>query len=308
MPCPPVRTGSTIAAVIDTAILAAIEARLTRALEAPVTGYRPFVVDGVRVGYVDDARAARLAQFGRHVFAVDAAVTLAEGFRDCASRSAALADVALALRAEGALPAWRDELYAVATGFGMPPLLLLERGAARYFGVRTFAVHVNGVVASDGATRMWFARRSPSKPVDPGMLDNLVGGGIAAGDTIGRTLVKEAWEEAGIEEAIASTARPTGTLQVRRALVDGLQRETLFVHDLELPRAFVPASQDGEAVEHRLVDLGEAARLIAQTAGPDEVTVDASLVVLDYLLRHRALVPIPGDYRALDALRRGEAV
>ena len=294
--------------MIDNAILAAIEARLTRALAPPATRYRPFVVGESVVGYVDDARAARLARFGPRLFAVDAAaVALAEGVRGTASRSAALADVALTLRAEGALPAWRDELYAVATGFGMPPLLLLERGAARYFGVRTWAVHVNGIVPGPTAARMWFARRSPAKAVDPGMLDNLVGGGIAAGSTIEQTLVKEAWEEAGIEAALASTARAAGAVHVRRALFDGLQRETLFVHDLPLPEAFAPVGQDGEAVEHRLVDLGEAARLIAQPAGPDEVTVDASLVVLDCLLRRRAIAPDAPACAALDALRSGGA-
>ena len=43
---------------------------------------------------------------------------------------------------------------------------------------------------------MWIARRSPAKAIDPGMLDNLVGGGVAAGQTITTTLIKEAWEEA----------------------------------------------------------------------------------------------------------------
>ncbi len=43
---------------------------------------------------------------------------------------------------------------------------------------------------------MWIARRSPTKPIDPGMLDNLVGGGLAAGLTVAQTLVKEGWEEA----------------------------------------------------------------------------------------------------------------
>lgn len=290
--------------MIDDAILAAIAARLTRALAPPAARYRPFVVGGAVVGYVDDARAARLARFGSRVFAVDdAAVTLAAGARDPARRSAALADVALALRAEGALPAWRDELYAVANGFGAPPLLLLERGAARYFGVRTWAVHVNGIVRGATSARMWLARRSPAKAVDPGMLDNLVGGGIAAGSTVEQTLVKEAWEEAGIEAVLASTAQAAARVHVRRALSDGLQRETLFVHDLALPEAFVPVGRDGEAVEHRLVDLAEAARLIAQPAGADEVTIDASLVVLDYLLRQRAIATDSPAGAALDALR-----
>ena len=274
------------AAVIEAPILAAIRRRLDRAQVLPPIGYRPFVVAGERVGAIDDPRVARLGAFGSGVFVVDASgVTLAEQLRDFASRTAALADVALALRAEGALPAWRDELYAVATTFGAPPLCHLERGAARYFGVHTWAAHVNGVVGEGEATKLWFARRSPSKAVDPGLLDNLVGGGIAAGASVEETVVKESFEEAGIGRSLALTARPAGRLGIRRAMFDGLQVETLFVHDLALPPDFVPLNQDGEVAGHRLVDLGEAARLAAQEDGPDEVTIDASLVVLDYLLR-----------------------
>jgi len=39
-------------------------------------------------------------------------------------------------------------------------------------------------------------------PIDPGMLDNLVGGGIAAGATVIDTVVREAWEEAGIRAEV----------------------------------------------------------------------------------------------------------
>jgi 8-oxo-dGTP pyrophosphatase MutT (NUDIX family) len=151
---------------------------------------------------------------------------------------------------------------------------------------------------------MWLARRSATKAVDPGMLDNLVGGGIAAGMRVDHTLIKEAWEEAGIPEALARRARPAGVVHVRRAMFDGLQRETVFVHDLDLPAGFAPANQDGEAVEHRLVGLAEAAHLIAQEHGADVVTLDASLVVLDYLLRRGVLAPDDAGFAALEALRQ----
>ena len=293
--------------MIEPVILAAIHARLDRALALPAVRYRPFVVGGHPLGRVDDTRAARLARFGPRLFRVDDhRVALADELADCASRSAALTEVSLALRAEGALPAWRDELYSIAAEFGAPPEFRLERGAARYFGVRTFAAHVNGVVSSGSTTRMWLARRSMSKAMDPGLLDNLVAGGIAAGLTIEETVVKEAWEEAGIHRHLASTARPAGSVDVRRQLADGLQRETVFVHDLALAEDFVPVNQDGEAVEHRRVTLSEAARAIAVDAGPDEVTVDASLVVLDYLLRHRAVAPTAPGFAGLESLlRRG---
>ncbi|HEX6136095.1 MAG TPA: DUF4743 domain-containing protein [Casimicrobiaceae bacterium] len=288
--------------MIDGSILAAIEARLRRALAPPDARYRPFLVAGAPLGFIDDGRAARLARFEplrveREHVALDERLATSE------ARSAALAEVALALRAEGALPAWRDERYAIAPHFGSPPLLFIERGAARYFGLRTWAAHANGIVRRDGATLMWLARRSPGKAVDPGLLDNLVGGGVAAGFRVDETLVKEAWEEAGIGASLARAARPAGAVHLRRALADGLQRETVFVHDLALPEHFVPENQDGEAVEHRLVDVAEAARAIAQSGGPDEVTVDASLVVLDCLIRLGEIAPDQPGFAALEALR-----
>jgi 8-oxo-dGTP pyrophosphatase MutT (NUDIX family) len=301
--------------VIDDAILAAIEARLVRAGALPAARLRPFAVDGVALGVVDDDRAARLARFD--CFRVTGeAVALDARLATARARSAAIAEVAAVLRDEGALPAWRDELFAVARDLGDAPVFLIERGAARYFGVVTYAAHVNGVAqAGDaahvngveqfgGQPRMWLARRSPRKAVDPGLLDNLVGGGIGAGFRVEETVVKEAWEEAGIEPALARRSRPAGVLHSRRAMRDGLQREVLFVHDLALPPDFVPVNQDGEAVEHRLVSLAEAGRAIAATGPPDEVTPDASLVVLDYLLRQGVIRPDQPRYRALAGLGR----
>lgn len=287
--------------MIDAAILAAIEARLLRDLALPAVRYRPLVVGGVPLGLLDDARATRLAQFDS-LRVTSEAITLDAALASRDARSAALENIALALRAEGALPAWRDERFAVAPEFGEAPLFLIERGAARYFGVRTWAAHVNGIVHRQAGAQMWLARRSPQKAVDPGLLDNLVGGGIAAGFRADQTVVKEAWEEAGIPAPLARAARPAGVVHSRKPTVDGLQRETIFVNDLALPPDFIPANQDGEAVEHRLVGLDAAARMIAQPAGPDEVTLDASLVVLDYLVRNGTLQPDQPGYCNLAAL------
>jgi 8-oxo-dGTP pyrophosphatase MutT (NUDIX family) len=237
------------------------------------------------VGWLTPERAARLAGFPR-VFRVNSdRVAFVPALADERSRSAAMADVARTLAAEGALSAWRDERYAVAPGLDAPPWFLLERAAARYFGVHTCAAHVNGLVRDGGGIRTWLARRSPTKAIDPSQLDNLVGGGVAAGNDVAQTVVKEAWEEAGIDAALAATAVRTGTVGIRRLQPDGLQRETIHVHDLWLPPSFVPRNQDGEAVEHRQVSLAQAARLCANDAGPDVVTADASLVILDALLR-----------------------
>ena len=265
--------------------------------------YTPLWVDDPIVGWLDDARAARLAAF-RDVFDVrPEGIRFVAALASADARTGALHRVALALASAGQLTAWRNERYAVAPSFGAPPLFLLERAAARFFGIHTFAVHVNGLVLAAGGARMWIARRSAGKAIDPGLLDNLVGGGIAAGADAAHTVIKEAWEEAGIAEPLARTATPAGAVHICRAQPDGLQRETIFVHDLALPADFTPAGQDGEVVDHRLVAIEDAARLVTNDQGADVVTADASLVIVDWLLRRGMITPDLPDYLALEALR-----
>jgi 8-oxo-dGTP pyrophosphatase MutT (NUDIX family) len=289
--------------VIDAATLANLHLRLAAALAPPRLAYRPFWVERHAVGWIDAMRAARLATFA-DVFEVrDDGISFDTGIDRAPERSAALADVARALAAAGELTPWRDERYAVAPAFGAPPLFLLERAAARFFGIHTYAAHVNGLVAGTDDTALWFARRSPDKAIDAGLLDNLVGGGIAAGTDVLGTVIKEAWEEAGLPAPLARRAIPTGVVDICREQFDGLQRETIFVHDLWLPADFVPSAVDGEVVEHRRVPLPAAAALIAEPTGPNVVTADASLVVLDCLMRHGAILPDTPEYLPLAALR-----
>jgi len=294
--------------MIAASILADIRDRLERALARPAGTYRPLTVGGDVVGWLDAARAARLARFTGVFVAGNDGLRIADALATPDARTAALDGVARTLAAEGALSAWRDERYAASAGLHAPPRFLVERCAARYFGIRTWAAHVNGLVAGDGDGEpdMWIARRSPTKAIDPGMLDNLVGGGIAAGTDVARTVVKEAWEEAGIPAPLAKAARPAGAVHICREQPDGLHRETILVHDLVLPADFTPVGQDGEVVEERRVPLAEAARLVSNASGPDVVTADASLVIVDCLLRHGAIAPDAPDYLALEALRHPE--
>lgn len=290
--------------MVPLTIVTAIAQRLTRELAPPHRRYRPLWIGRNGAGWLDDVRATRLAGFAEVFDVRDDAILLRAGLDDPAAATVALDHVARTLASEGLLTAWRDERYPVVPEFGAPPACLLERAAARYFGIHTYAVHVNGLVRRDADVAIWFARRSPAKPIDPGLLDNLVGGGIADGQSVASTVVKEAWEEAGIDANVARKAAATGTVTLCREQPDGLQRETIFVHDLWLPETFVPVGQDGEVVAHRLVSLPEAAQLIANVSGPDVVTADASLVVLDCLLRTGAIADACRERATLEALRR----
>ncbi|XQU70192.1 hypothetical protein OJJOAM_002923 [Cupriavidus sp. H18C1] len=182
------------------------------------------------------------------------AVALLPDVQGFEARSAALARLARRLAAHNLLRGWRDEPFAVTPALAHPAFATIERAAARYFGLLTFASHMNGIVA--GQRALWIARRSESKAVDPGMWDNLVAGGMPHGSDPLATLVRECDEESGIPPWLAAQAQAHGEVQVLREIDEGVQWETVYQYDLELPADFVPHNRDGEVAEHRLVGAG----------------------------------------------------
>jgi len=133
---------------------------------------------------------------------------------------------------------------------------------------------------------MWLGRRSLNKPIDPGMQDNMVGGGLAAGLTVKETVAKEAWEEAGLTPEQIAGVRRGRHVHIRREVPEGLQVETIFVHDLLMPLAIVPRNQDGEVSAFERLTIPAVIGLLQQGG---RITPDASLVILDWLDR-RGLV------------------
>jgi 8-oxo-dGTP pyrophosphatase MutT (NUDIX family) len=264
---------------------------ITAARRFDVTAHWPFWIGAEQVGWIR-ATDVPLLERWPDVFEFYSGndsdhrsrVTLRAAFNTVDLRSAALGSVIGALAAEGRIPGWRDETYAIRNAFDQPPLAYIERAASRFFGTMTYAVHLNGVVEyPDGAPRLWIARRSDTKANDPGMLDNVVAGGIGWGFGIEATIIKECWEEAGIPEEIAVRAVAGRTAHVLQSLPEGTQAEQVFIYDLALPADFAPCNQDGEVGEHRLARIDEVARWIEEGA----LTVDASLATLDCLLRRR---------------------
>lgn len=202
-------------------------------------------------------------------------------------RSTCLAEVNTALHEARLIHGWRDETYAIVTALGAEPLALIERAASRFWGTLTFGAHCNAYVADAQGrpTHLWIARRSFTKPTDPGLLDNLIGGGVPHGQTPFEALVREGWEEAGLAPEVVAMATPGRVVHLYRDIPEGLQHEQLHVFDLSLPADAVPCNQDGEVAELWLAPIGEA---LAWAAGT-EMTVDASLATLDFALRHGLL-------------------
>jgi len=255
--------------------------------------FRRFVVAGLPVGWVAHGLADRLRGFPR-VFAVsDDTVRVVDALDGFEGRSRAVGDAALRLREEGWFPGWRNEAFAVAPSFHAPPLLQIERVAARAFGVRCYCVQLNGIADRDGLQQTWIARRALSKPVGPGKLDQIVGGGAPAGVGLRDNLIKECAEEASIPAALARRARPVGAVAYLRQDGDICDDEVLFNYDLVLPPDFTPINTDGEVAGFEPWPLARVKEVLADT---DDFLFDVALSLIDFLVRHGFVEPSDPDY------------
>ena len=241
----------------------------------------PFIVDGVVLGSVARAHLPSLAPWPQWFDLGGVAVTLRATHE---TLTAALAQVNTRLRDAGLITAWRDEAYPLLHALGAPPVALIERASARFWGTLTFGAHCNGYVAdaSGRPTHLWIARRANHKPTDPGKLDNLVGGGVPHGQSPFEALVREGDEEAGLDAPTMRRARPGRIIAIRCDVAEGFMHEQIHGYDLLLADDVVPVNRDGEV--QTIQRLPVAVAIARAAAG--EMTVDAALVTLDFALRH----------------------
>lgn len=168
---------------------------------------------------------------------------------------AALAQVADWLRRHGHAGRWRDEKLAVADARGRV-LASVERGVVRVLGIATTSVQLharNGDGDGDGGSGSgwWLQQRALDKATDPGLWDTLMGGMVAAGETVRQALLRETREEAGIDLR-RIRLRSAGSVVVQRAVADsgthGWLVETMHAFACTLPPGLVPVNRDGEVL------------------------------------------------------------
>jgi 8-oxo-dGTP pyrophosphatase MutT (NUDIX family) len=255
----------------------------------------PFELDGFVVGSVARVHLPLLAAHDEWLEVRSDRVAWRGGDTD---RDAVFDRLHRQLHQQGHIVAWRDETYPVLEPASQRVLARIERAASRFWGTLTFGAHATGFVAgADGRPAwLWIAQRSFSKATDPGLYDNLVGGGVPHGQSPAETLVREAWEEAGLRPGQLSGMRAAGTLRVARDIPEGFQHEWLHAFDIELPPELTPHNQDGEVAGFTRMPVAQALAVAAGTT----MTVDAALVTIDFAQRRGLL----DDAEAAAVLRK----
>jgi hypothetical protein len=265
-----------------------------------ISGFIPFIINNHVYGCVRHSFAERLSQWPE-VFQIreqqlHLSKELAPPGVPVAERNLAVAEVCNALRQEGLIHGWRDELYPLCKHWGTAPVLLLERAAIPYFGVTAYGVHMNGFVGTGDEQKMWIARRSYTKPTGPGKLDQMVAGGQPHGISLRANMIKECAEEAGIPESIAKAVRPVGTLSYILEAEVGLRPDIIFNFDLELPKDFQPLNTDGEVEAFYCQEISAVMSTIETGT---EFKFNCALVQIDFLIRHGHIPADHPDYAAL---------
>ena len=194
--------------------------------------------------------------------------------------NATFASIAEWLRDQRLASAWRNELLSVSDATGVS-VGAIERAAVRPLGITTHAVHLVGWAEQGG---VWVQQRAFDKSTDPGQWDTLMGGLIAAGESIADTLARETWEEAGLRIKALREVTPRGRLTVRRPVSNGYMVEHIHVHDAVVPAGITPLNQDGEVAAFECLGIDALHERLRAGA----FTLEAALILVDMLaLRKR---------------------
>jgi 8-oxo-dGTP pyrophosphatase MutT (NUDIX family) len=237
-----------------------------RADQPPQAPREALLVGTAEVGSIEPALAFRLVEQG---------CRLRKGARGWAVEGEpmrSLEQIALTLEQLGLGGAWRDERLAVNDVHGQP-VASIERAAVRPLGIATTAVHLVGF-APDG--RIWVQQRAHDKATDPGLWDTLAGGLVAADESVPSALVRETWEEAGIEIGALREPRYLGRTRVRRPVPQGYMVEWMEMYAATLPEGLAPNNRDGEVAGFACLDRAA----IELRLRADAFTLEAALVLV----------------------------
>jgi 8-oxo-dGTP pyrophosphatase MutT (NUDIX family) len=259
--------------------------------------WRPWWIGAVQAGWLAPATVEFLVKNHPDFQEQDHGFTLDPRLNTLESRNKSFADLGQKMVAAGLLPRLHGEQSAIRPNWDAAPLGRLDRRVAPLLGVRSYGIHVNGIVRRGEDFWMWIARRAADRDLYPNLLDNVIAGGLPDGISVADNLAKEAHEEAGFTAAQIATAKPVGSLQYCQLQGENrLKPDTLFVYDLWMPEAWQPVNTDGEVAEFHLMPIDEVANLAAQGG---VFKPNCALVIVDFMIRHGLIDPDHPHYLTL---------
>lgn len=263
---------------------------------ANIGDYIPFIIDQQQTGWIKPTFAEKLATWPDIFILKKKSVGLAESIQGFKYRSETVDGVIHKLVKQGVIKVHLNEPYPVTVGDRNQAVMTLDRSAVPHFGLRSFGQHLNGFVRKSDGIHLWVARRAQDRYIAPGKLDNMVAGGLPWHTSLEENLIKECAEEAGMDEALARQAVPTGSVSYLAESDKGIKPDTLYCYDIELTDDFKPVCTDGEVESFELMPVSTVLEIIRDT---DSFKLNCNLVIIDFMIRHGQLNPDQEAYAEL---------
>lgn len=247
-----------------------------------ISQYIPFLVNQEVIGWVKPSFAQHLYQWPDVFTISNQAVQISPDLTTVDSITTQLDQVTETLFQQGIVDTWVGEKYPAVQTYDESPRFYIERAVTHYFGLRSFGVHLNGLVKKSDGLYLWIAERSRSKPFWPGKLDQMIAGGQPAHLTLMENVIKESAEEANVPRYLAQQAKYITSLSYCSEGSRGINPDTLFVYDLWLPESFEPENTDQEVESFQLIRIDELAEFTEHTT---QFKDNCNLVNIDLLIR-----------------------
>ncbi|KAA8651687.1 putative thiamine pyrophosphokinase [Aspergillus tanneri] len=173
----------------------------------------------------------------------------------------------------------------------------IDRSAFSMFGIIGRGVHMTVYTRIGSEMKFWVPQRSPNKSAYPGLLDNTVAGGMAAGEKPFECLAREASEEAGMDLRgmpvwAAGTVTWINVSDERSGGQPGLINPgVLFVYDLEVGPEVKLSPVDGDIYAFHVMDVGQVKEALLS----GKFKPSCGCVMLDFFIRHGLISPDEED-------------
>jgi 8-oxo-dGTP pyrophosphatase MutT (NUDIX family) len=171
----------------------------------------------------------------------------------------------------------------------------LERYAAPLFGIISRGAHLTAYTNTPDGLKIWVPRRSPHIFTYPDCLDTTVAGGVTAGEGPFECIVREAAEEASLdEELVRENTKAVGCISYvsHKDAPGGSEKglispELIYVFDLELPAGVICKQNDDEVKEFYLMGVEE----VKEKMKRGEFKTNSACVMIDFFVRHGVITP-----------------
>jgi 8-oxo-dGTP pyrophosphatase MutT (NUDIX family) len=213
------------------------------------------------------------------------AITLNENLKTVEQRTDIISETVYAMIKNGDVAYIVDEPYSV-KGHNNEVFFIIDRAMVPFLGFRSFGQHINGFTRKPDGLYLWIATRARDRRIFPGMLDNMVAGGLPHGLSLQENLVKECHEEAGMPAELALQAKPVSAITYNAISEKGYKPDTLYCYDIELSEEFIPVNTDGEVEKFELLSVDE---VIIKVRQGGLFKPNCNLVLIDFFARQGLL-------------------